>query len=282
VTLNVEEPRAGRLRRRSLLIAAGAVGCGTWWLTSVLSRPELRIRLAARSIASRNDIQVEFGPPSTFFVAPYSASDAALPGGHATAATDPALLLASLQGIQRALEAYPADFARRLIKAVFVCGELTLDGARADGTYGPAWLIIGSSKLRDPDGAFAASFRALHHELSSFVLQYAPATLTSWKRFTPPDWVFARNGDDELARMTGQPPDPRTGFISGYGGTNYENDFNAYAEEVFAAPTRLVSLARTTPLVRAKLDFVLGVYISIEPAMAAAFERLGVTERAAG
>jgi hypothetical protein len=93
--------------------------------------------------------------------------------------------------------------------------------------------------------------------------------------------VFARNGGDELARLTGKPPDPRTGFISGYGGTSHENDFNAYAEEIFAAPARLVSLARTTPLVRTKLDFVLRVYTRIEPAMAATFERLGVTQRAA-
>jgi hypothetical protein len=118
----------------------------------------------------------------------------------------------------------------------------------------------------------------VHHELSSLVLRREPSTLPAWKRFAPPaGWRFEEMDEEKvLARAGDAAPDPATGFLSAYGGTNPENDFNVYAEKIFTEPEKVAGLARAHPLVHRKLDFVMGVYERIDPRMAAVFRDLGV------
>ena len=40
-----------------------------------------------------------------------------------------------------------------------------------------------------------------------------------------------------------------TGFLSAYGATTSENDFNTYAEIVFSDPQRLIKLAESVPII---------------------------------
>jgi hypothetical protein len=67
---------------------------------------------------------------------------------------------------------------------------------------------------------------------------------------------------------------PATGFLSAYGGTNAETDFNA--EEIFTEPATVARLTRALALIRTKLEFVIAVYVRIDPRMAAVFHELGV------
>lgn len=69
------------------------------------------------------------------------------------------------------------------------------------------------------------------------------------------------------------------GFLSAYGATNLENDFNVYAETIFTEPANLAQLARQHPLIRRKLDLVLAAYVAIEPQFADRFRLMGLDGR---
>lgn len=71
-------------------------------------------------------------------------------------------------------------------------------------------------------------------------------------------------------------PDPSSGFLTTYGATNPENDFNTYAEKVFADVERLKSMARGQDLIKRKLRFVLEIYEHIDPRLNKYFVAAGL------
>lgn len=113
------------------------------------------------------------------------------------------------------------------------------------------------------------------HELSCFVLQRAGAE-TEAVMFAPRDWQVAPTNEEALSRGAGPDPAPDTGFLSAYGATTAENDFNTYAEKIFTEPKVLVHLACTHKLVREKLLFVLETYVRLDSRMERVFDRLGI------
>jgi hypothetical protein len=247
---------------------------GAWILLA--SRKDETPAQRAQRLSAIHGITIGIGSPDTFFVPPYGPSDARLssmeaqPVDHESAAT-------ALEGIERALAQYPAGFVAGLIKAVFVTGELRLGGAEAGGTVGPAWIILAAPKDLGREGIFATSYIGLHHELSSFALHRKPSVLQEWERFAPAGWKFEEtNVATIIARGHDHDPDPATGFLSAYGGTTAVNDFNVYAEKIFTEPATVARLARSHALIRRKLEFVIAVYVRIDPRMAAVFHELGV------
>ncbi|MDB4985552.1 MAG: hypothetical protein JWN04_730 [Myxococcaceae bacterium] len=230
----------------------------------------------ARRVAERNHVQVGFGAPSSFFAPP--ATSAAIEGVHVEPA-DPAQARIALDAVEQALLQYPEDFVQRLVHAIFVCGELSVSNVHAGGTYGPSWLLIGASKIHNREDTFWASYRALHHELSSFVLKHDNDTYADWLALEPTGWHFSETREDELVRAAQAAPDPATGFISGYGTSNPENDFNSYGENIFSDPELVKELAKKSPLIRKKLDFVIERYVRVDPAMRERFVYLGLLAR---
>jgi hypothetical protein len=116
---------------------------------------------------------------------------------------------------------------------------------------------------------------AFHHELSSFVLKKAGAT-QEWAAFAPADWNFTTTSEDALSHGLRSDPAINTGFLSAYGATTAENDFNVYAERIFTQPRDLVRLACRHALVRKKLLFVLETYVKLDRRMENTFRQLGI------
>jgi hypothetical protein len=169
-----------------------------------------------------------------------------------------------MEGIEAALEKYPPGFVNKLIGAVFICGKLRMDGALAGGAAGPAWLVLSAPDDLARDHVRRLAEFTFHHELSSHVLRKDPTTMARWTAFAPPDAQFVKNVRETLARDGQAAPDPSTGFLTAYGSTNPENDFNTYAEEVFADAERLKSMARDQDAIKRKLRFVLNTYERID------------------
>jgi hypothetical protein len=249
-----------------LLLLTGA------WLLLAGRKDETPAERAQR-LSAAHGITIGIGSPDTFFVVPNGPSDARVSDVEARPVDRESAAIA-LEGIERALAQYPAGFVAGLIKAVFVAGELRVGVVKAGGTYGPAWIILAAPKRLGREGIFATSYIGVHHELSSLALQREPSTLPEWERFAPAAWNFETAPD--IAREQGKDPDLATGFLSAYGGTNPENDFNVYAEKIFTEPATVARLAREHPLIRRKLEFVMAVYLRIDPRMAAVFRELGV------
>jgi hypothetical protein len=222
----------------------------------------------------QHGLRIEYGDPSTFFVEPYREDDAAVPGGVMTAAESIALSPA-LDGIEESLEAYPAGFVSSLCKAIFVCGSLVLDGADAGGTYGPAWLILAANLRVGAAGIVETCRLGVHHELSSLIWARMPELQLSWATLMPSGWQPARTNAEVLSPHKEQ-DDRRDGFLTAYGATTLENDFNTYAETVFAFPSRLVAAARNSPIVGRKVGLVFDAYERLDPRLRETFTRQGL------
>ena len=99
--------------------------------------------------------------------------------------------------------------------------------------------------------------------------------MIDWEAFAPEGWAFAATNEAALSHGYDRDPAPESGFLSAYGATNAENDFNTYAEKIFTDPKPLLALACKQPLVRRKLEFVLKTYITLDPRMDPVFRELG-------
>ena len=258
--------------RRAALTAAAVLGLtgGALLLSSRVRDPLHR----ARAMGLAQDVVVGFGDPSTFYASPFLPVDAKIAGVEASAVQAPALGPA-LDGIEAALSRYPSAFVGLLIKAIFVAGSIRIEGALAGGTYGPAWIILAA-----PIDIGAASIEltcriGVHHELSSFVYLRGQ-TVQRWQESEPKTWSFAGSAARQLAGDRAPAPPVETGFLSAYGATSPENDFNVYAEKMMTEMGTVMRLAAIAPLVARKAALVRQAYLAIDPRMDRAFSELGM------
>lgn len=265
-------------RRRFIALAAGALACVGG---GALLRPVRRsvdataVRRRADSIGEAHGLYIGYGAPDTFFVAPFTSRDAIIPNGAATTADLDAISVA-LDGIEQGLAVYPHGFVSGRCKAIFICGGLTLDGADAGGTYGPAWIILVATHRVGDAGIIATARLGVHHELSSLVWKERLDLPGRWRALLPPGWSEARDNAQALGSAQTGPPDLDRGFLSPYGATTAENDFNVYAELVFTEPARIASLADTQHLIARKLALLMDAYTSIDSRLADVFQKLGL------
>jgi hypothetical protein len=231
----------------------------------------------AARLAAKHEIVISYGEPSTFYVPPYGPADAAFSPEYSPSAAEPADAGHALEGIDDALEQYPPGFVAKLIRAIFICGVLRANGARSGGTYGARWLILAAPHDMNAESIRLTSYMGVHHELSSFVLHHSPTMLAGWNALEPGGAAFTEDASAAISRGLGaEAPDPSTGFLSAYGATNPENDFNTYAEKMFAEPDKVARLAEKYEVVRRKLAAVRAAYVAIDPRMDDTFRALGI------
>jgi hypothetical protein len=252
-----------------------------WWrerahLDTAASSAE-SVAAHALRIERTYGVRIGYGDPADFWTPPYKPEDGRAPWLEMTRA-DPRNAAISLNGIEAALRQYPRGFVAKLIKAVFICGDLRMQGEYAAGAAGPAWIIIAARSVHEPEDLRDLAFVTLHHELSSLVLRVDPLTWSKWVQFAPVGRQYAEQPGDAL--RAGQLADPPldTGFLNAYGATNLENDFNMYAEEMFSNPDEVIRVAREYPLIRRKLNFVMETYAAIDPAFRDIFRMRGLGE----
>ena len=236
----------------------------------------------ARALGDRHGILIGFGAPDTFFVPPYQPADARIVNGVATS-VDMAALPPALDGIEQSLAVYPPGFVAKHCKAIFICGSLMLGGAEAGGTYGPAWIILVATQKVGEAGIFETARLGVHHELSSLVWNANPRLRTPWAAELPSNWRPAATPAEELAaarpEVEREMLDSRgDGFLSAYGATSTENDFNVYAETIFTDANRVLRLAKSQPRVARKVGLLMAAYIDLDASFVALFARLGLDD----
>jgi len=249
-----------------LAILALVVGCQP--------NPEA-IRTRADALGTQHGILVGYGPPTSFFVPPYTEVDADT--GGKIVQVELHAVPAALDGIEESLAVYPPGFIAQLCRAIFISGPLTDDGERAGGTYGRAWLVLVASSDSSQRSIFVNVRNGVHHEFSSLIWRKIPLLPSRWAETLPTNWTPARN-NEEAIRMghAGGKIDVRGGFVSRYGRSSAENDFHTYAQTAFLDPERLVSLADQHPLVAHKLALLIAASIQVDPRMREVFASLGL------
>jgi hypothetical protein len=264
------------LGRLSFVLAALAgIATVTHGYLSVHPHPFEKVSARALRLSKVHGIAIQYGDPSTFFVAPFGPSDA-IPSEVKMTGASPDRLGPALDGIELALDRYPPGFVATLVRAIFIAGDLRVNAEHSGGFTGPAWFVLAAS---DSVGAEAVRLNALegvHHELSSFVLKKANL-VAEWTAFAPKEWKFTTHNEVALANGAGPDPAPDTGFLSAYAATTAENDFNTYAERAFSGPKTLAQLACKHPLIQRKLHFMLQSYVQLDARMERVFGELGLS-----
>ncbi|MBA8903621.1 hypothetical protein [Phyllobacterium sp. P30BS-XVII] len=271
-----------RLSRRVVLVAALAMAGGGFYL---LNRPTGSenddLEGLARKLGEQQGLTIGFGDPKTFFMPPYVAADAQIEGV-AFEPVDRAMVTASLKGIAKAFDAYPEKCLGRIIKAIFIAGKIVINGAEVGGTYGQDWIFVASPRNLPDESRQLTAELDVHHETSSFVWLRNSPLQAAFKAQEPADWRFETDAADQVSRGQGANPPIETGFLSAYGATTAENDFNTYAEVIFSDPARMKDMASKVPLVAKKLNLVLRAYMEIDPRLHETFSRMGLLAIAAG
>jgi hypothetical protein len=269
VTGSATQTRRGVLGVALVLLALGVV-----LLVHRVQARESPSDRAAR-LSRQHGLTVSFGDPSTFYTKPFTRRDAHIELTEVTAAALEGAAPA-LDGIEEALGRYPQGFVAGLAHGIFICGTLKIQGAEAGGTVGPAWIILAAPVSIGPASIRLTSLLGVHHELSSLVLARQAGSLERWAAFTPTEWQFQRDSASALSQASGKDPPPSTGFLSAYGATTPENDFNVYAEKMLTEPETVAKLAAQHPLVAKKAAFVVSTYAAIDPRMRETFRQLGL------
>jgi hypothetical protein len=226
-------------------------------------------------LGEQQNVKIGFGDPATFYVPPYLPADARVNRVDFEPA-DPNAVMDSLRGIARAFRAYPDRCLGRIIKAIFIVGSIRVDGVEAGGTYGHEWIFLAAPRAASPGTRRLTAQLGVHHETSSFLWLRDPALQRAFINLTPMGWRFMDNTADAIAVADAAAPPPETGFLSAYGATSAENDFNVYAETVFSDPGRLRNLAERIPLIARKLALVLDAYIQVDERLQGTFRRNGL------
>jgi hypothetical protein len=151
-----------------------------------------------------------------------------------------------------------------------------LDGADAGGTYGPAWIILVATHRLGERGIHDTARLGIHHELSSLIWNSVLDLPARWRALLPSGWSDAQDNAEALRSAEPGAADPDRGFLSPYGATTAENDFNVYAETVFTEPARLAALAKSHELIAQKMALLIDAYTSVDSRLAEVFHQLGV------
>lgn len=268
--MSESEPRT----RRTLLFAAAGILAATGATLIVGGRPPATTTTGtaverAAALSRRHGLLVTVDDPATVRVDGEAAT--AVAGVRLAPAAEEALGPA-LDGLEAALAVYPDGFVAKLARAVVIVGDLRIDGTPAGGTYGRSWIILSA-----PPGLDAASIRetcrlGLHHELSSFVWR-GSATVGAWREAMPAGWREAATTEEQLEAARTPPPRSDSGFLSAYGATTLENDFNTYAERMMTDPAGLASLAKRFKVARRKATLVREAYVDVDRRMDAILPR---------
>lgn len=263
------------VKRRALILTGGALAM-TGGAMLVLRALAPDLAEWAQAIAEEQGIMVGYGDPATFYAPPYLPEDARLPRV-AMRPAERAAIPPALEGIETSLRQYPPGFVAKLIKAIFIAGWIAIDGVEAGGTYGHAWILLAAPLSIGAGGIRLTCRLGVHHELSSFVYNRGD-TASLWRKTHPGDWQFATSAKVEIERANLPAPSPDTGFLSAYGATTPENDFNDYAERMMTEMLTVVQLAEQVPLVARKAAFVRQRYVEIDPRMDRVFSQMGMLE----
>lgn len=214
----------------------------------------------ANRLSKTHQVDIQAGEPRLFFPEQFTVSDGEAPilEMEMTTLADAS---ESLDGIEAALTTYPQGFVAEVIDAIYLSGPMLMEGAEAGGTYSSnSIILVNLSGWNGTNFNFENSLKGVHHELSSLVYMRSPFVIFAWQALLPKEWKPVSSNYEALTQDRNIGPDYENGFLSRYGKTNVENDFNIYAEFAFAEPEKLRELAATYPIIAKKLSLFITAY----------------------
>lgn len=172
-------------------------------------------------------------------------------------AADTSLFYKDTAGLVSAWSKIPQGVLEGEVQKVYVVGSLKFNGQQFTGTNsGDAVYIAGGDKDETE--------RTFHHELSSILLRNHPDDIleASWRALSP----ALRTGNSASAVKAGyysvkyDESLMEKGYLTPYSLSNWENDFNMYAENIFCGGKQFWTLLDKYPKALEKARLVIKFY----------------------
>jgi hypothetical protein len=171
--------------------------------------------------------------------------------------------------LKKAFEKYPVAVIKNYLKAIYFAGEIDHDGLMYGGTYDPFRHII--YLVDNGTNNDAQVLHTFHHEFSSLLLKSHSFWVNPWTDHNPKDFeyfddVYGSWKEGKIARNAiTDSYCYEIGFLTDYGLTNFENDFNEYSAMIFTRPQKFKKIMEQYPRVRGKFKVWLEFYQKIDP-----------------
>jgi len=164
--------------------------------------------------------------------------------------------------IRSALQKYPADFVHSNLNKVYVLGHLEFYGVEYGGTYSDDNVYLANKGV---DLGYSELYleQTFHEEFSSILLlNYTDFfDLEKWKAVNPENFKYGEGGvnaiKEDNASLEFDPAFNEIGFLYEYGVSDWENDFNSFAGNLFLPPKGFSDLLNTYPLIKKKRDLAI-------------------------
>lgn len=171
--------------------------------------------------------------------------------------------------LQRAFDKYPVNVIKNHLSAIYFAREIDIAGRKAGGTYDPFRRIIYLVDNGEKNDDQAMS--TFHHEFSSLLIKSHSFWINLWTDHLPKDFKYLddiyetwKEVEEAGKTFTGNNC-YELGFVTDYGLTNLENDFNEYSEMIFTYPQMFKKIMDQYPRVRGKFLVWLEFYQKIDP-----------------
>jgi len=177
------------------------------------------------------------------------------------------------------LKKYPKDLIGKNIEYVKLSRSLEFYGVGFGATNKDSSIYLSSNGRQNGYTDFYLR-QGFHHEFSSILLHNYNFPVESWRSANLGGFEYLDDfkGEiksiDEDTDLTGEEQYYQNGVIAKYSYTNYENDFNLFAQMVFNEPDRLKKLVSKYPIIKKKYLIVKEFYLSISPFFEDTFRKI--------
>ena len=190
----------------------------------------------------------------------------------------------ALDLIGQAFSVYPKGFVSRMLKTVALASHIEVWDQDAGGLYHDRLIAVNFDGVGDKVTR-GFNIDTVNHELSSIVRREVTFDITAWEKAKPPGFNYLdTEGHKKILKdagsVEGDPALHKAGFISRYGQTLLDNDWNTYAERVFGHGPEFASLLQAEPALRPKTRILMDVYQSLDPRFVSYFMKSGLLKAA--
>ena len=155
---------------------------------------------------------------------------------------------------------YTKNFIEKEVEHIYVVGRLSFNGQHFTGTNSRKDIYIASTDNNEIEKTF-------HHEFSSILLRnHADYSFEmKWRELSPE----LRSGNSAAAVKSGlfeagfDSVLCAKGYLCRYSLSNWENDFNMYAENIFAGGKAFWKIVDRYPKVQAKVKLIVDFYTKL-------------------
>lgn len=172
--------------------------------------------------------------------------------------------------VNNALNKYPVEVLTEHIKKVYVLDEIRFYGLRYGGTNSLDAVYISNRGL---NSGYTDRYveQLFHAEFSSILLRNLSYHLnqTTWEACNDESFTYGGSGMEAIKnKKAGEDFDPdfhRLGLLNQYASSNFENDVNSFAKNIFNPKPGFWDAIDQYPRIQCKIQLIISFYSQIDP-----------------